>query len=273
VIVAPRALLGALREVRGGTERRPVAIGGARELVPLLARELREGGDTLAVREGSPAGAAVFVWIGKADEDALRAASLAHVPIVGVTEGESLPYVLDTDLVAVRPGEGLPVAGVARAIAAALGDRGAGIAGRLPVLRDAVVDELIRSCARKNAVVAAAVWIPGVDMPVLTLNQVRLVLRIGQAYGREVDRSRLPDLLGVVGAGFGFRTVARELLDFVPFAGWAAKGAIAYAGTKAVGEAARLRFSVPSGPGPSVRDADGPTRQPRGSGAPADRRG
>jgi uncharacterized protein (DUF697 family) len=243
VIVAPRALLGTLREVRGGTERRPVAIAGARELAPLLARELREGGDASAVCEWSDTGTrSVLVWIGKADEDALRAASLAHVPIVGVTAGESLPYVLDTDLVTVRPGEGLPVSEVARAIASALGDRGAGLAARLPVLRDAVVDELIRSCARKNAVIAAAVFVPGVDMPVLTLNQARLVLRIGQAYGREIDQSRLPELLGVVGAGLGFRTVARELLDFVPFAGWVAKGAVAYAGTKAVGEAARRYF-------------------------------
>jgi uncharacterized protein (DUF697 family) len=210
VIASGRALFGTLREVRGGTERRPVAIDGARELVPLLARELREGGDASAVREGGSSGAAVLVWIGKADEDALRAASLAHVPIVGMTDGESLPYVLDTDLVVVRPGEGLPVAGVARAIASALGDRGAGLAARLPVL---------------------------------TLNQARLVLRIGQAYGREVDQSRLPELLGVVGAGFGLRTVARELLDFVPFAGWAAKGAVAYAGTRAIGEAARRYFA------------------------------
>lgn len=239
-MIGPRAVLSVLREVRGGTERRPVAIGGARELVPLLARELREGGDHAAVREWSDTEArSALVWIGKADDDALRAASLAHVPIVGVTAGESLPYVLDTDLVTVRPGEGLPVPEVARAIARALGDSGAGLAGRLPVLRDAVVDELIRSSARKNAVIAAAVWVPGVDMPVLTLNQVRLVLRIGQAYGREADQSRLPELLGVVGAGFGLRTVARELLDFVPFAGWVAKGAVAYAGTKAVGEAAR----------------------------------
>jgi uncharacterized protein (DUF697 family) len=241
-MVGPRALLSVLREVRGGTERRPVAIGGARELAPLLARELRQGGDASAVREGGFAGAAVLVWIGKADEDALRAASLAHVPIVGVTAGESLPYVLDTDLVTVRPGEGLPVPEVARAIARAIGERGAGLAARLPVLRDAVVDELIRSSARKNAVIAAAVWVPGVDMPVLTLNQARLVLRIGQAYGREIDQSRLPELIGVVGGGFGLRTVARELLDFVPFAGWVAKGAVAYAGTRAVGEAARRYF-------------------------------
>ena len=74
------------------------------------------------------------------------------------------------------------------------------------------------------------------------------MLRIALAYGQQIDRSRLPELLGVVGAGFGLRALARELLDFVPFAGWAAKGAVAYLGTKALGEAARRYFeSVRSG--------------------------
>jgi uncharacterized protein (DUF697 family) len=81
---------------------------------------------------------------------------------------------------------------------------------------------------------------------VLTLNQIRLVLRIALAYGQEVDRQRAVELLGVVGAGFGFRTAARELLDFVPVAGWALKGAIAYAGTRAVGEAAARYFAARS---------------------------
>ena len=86
--------------------------------------------------------------------------------------------------------------------------------------------------------VAAAVFVPGVDMPLLTLNQLRLVLRIAAAYGEEMNRDRLPEALAVVAAGLGLRTVARELLDLVPVAGWALKGAIAYAGTRAVGEAA-----------------------------------
>ena len=244
------ALLSVAREVRAGAgDRRPIAVAGARELVPLLARELRERGDASAVREGGPPdGAAVVVWLGKPDDDALRAASLAHAPIVGVTEGESLPYVLDTDLVVVRPGEGLPIDEIAHKIAAALGERGTNLAARLPVVREAVVDELIRLSARKNALVAAAVFVPGVDLPVLTLNQARLVLRIALAYGQEIDRSRLPELLAVVGTGFGLRALARELLDFVPVAGWAAKGAVAYAGTRALGEAARRYFrSVRSG--------------------------
>jgi uncharacterized protein (DUF697 family) len=79
---------------------------------------------------------------------------------------------------------------------------------------------------------------------VLTLNQIRLVLRIAIAYGQEIDRTRAAELLGVVGAGFGFRVIARELLDFVPVAGWAVKGGVAYAGTKAVGEAAVRYFEA-----------------------------
>jgi uncharacterized protein (DUF697 family) len=110
------------------------------------------------------------------------------------------------------------------------------------VLRDAVVDELISGVARRNAVLAAGLFVPGIDMPILTVSQVRLVMRIAEAYGLEIGHKRALEVLGVVGAGFGFRTVAREALDLVPFAGWALKGAIAYAGTRAVGEAARKYF-------------------------------
>jgi uncharacterized protein (DUF697 family) len=80
-------------------------------------------------------------------------------------------------------------------------------------------------------------------MPVLTLNQVRMVIRIARCYGQQVDTSRLPEVLGVFGAGFVFRTVGRELLDLVPVAGWAVKGAVAYSGTVAIGEAARRYFA------------------------------
>ena len=240
----PLTILSLVREVRAGRgEQRPIVVAGARELVPLLAKELRRGGDPSAVREGGPPEhGAVLVWIGKPDEAALRAASRAHVPIVGVTDGESLPYVLDTNLVFVAPGGGMPVEEVAGRIAAALGELGTGLAARLPVVREAVVEELTRSFSRRNALVGVAVWIPGADLPLLTLNQIRLALRIALAHGEEIDGSRVPELLGVLGAGFGLRTLARQLLDFVPVAGWVVKGAVAYAGTRAIGEAAKQYF-------------------------------
>jgi len=67
-------------------------------------------------------------------------------------------------------------------------------------------------------------------------------VRIALAHGQTLDRSRVPELLGVVGAGFGFRALARQLLDLVPVAGWAVKGGVAYTGTRAVGEAAHKYF-------------------------------
>jgi uncharacterized protein (DUF697 family) len=243
--LGPLGVLAVVRELRRGTgDTRPLAVAGARELVPLLARELRAGGDASAVVEGHLEGAAALVWVGPPDEEQLRAASRAGVPIVAVTEEESLPYVFASAIVHVAPGHGFPVDEIARALAHGLGENGTSLAARLPALRGAVCDELIASFSKKNALVSAAIFVPGVDMPVLTLNQIRLVLRIALAHGEQIDNRRAAELAGIVGAGFGLRAVARELLDFVPVAGWAVKGAIAYTGTKAIGEAAVRYFAA-----------------------------
>ena len=131
-------------------------------------------------------------------------------------------------------------------IAVRLGEDAAPLAGRLPVLRDAVCARIVESFARKNGLVGAAVFIPGVDLTVLALNQVRMLLRLDQAFGLELDpRERLPEIAAVVGAGLGLRTLARELLDLVPVAGWAVKGGVAYAGTRALGEAQVRRLREP----------------------------
>ncbi len=243
--LTPMSVISLVRELRRGSgDPRPLAISGARELVPLLARELRAGGDASAVVEGRFEGASVLVWIGAPDEDELRRASRAGVPIIAVTEADAVPYVLATDLVRVPPGAGFPVEEIARAVARRLGEDSTSLAARLAVLRGPVCDELIQAFSKRNALIAAAVFIPGIDWPILTLNQMRLVLRIGLAHGQTVDNQRAAELVGVVGAGFVFRAVARELLDVVPFAGWAVKGGVAYTGTRAVGEAAVRYFEA-----------------------------
>ena len=243
--LGPLAVLSLVREVRRGSgDQRPLAVAGARELLPIIAKQLREGGDPAAVVEGRFENAAALIWVGAPDVEALRAADRAGVPIIAVTDANEVPYALATDLVRVPPGQGFPIDAIARAVARKLGEDGTALAARLPSIRGAVCDELISSFSKKNAIIAAAVFIPGVDMPVLTLNQARLVLRLALAHGQEVDRERAVELLGVVGLGFGLRTVARELLDLVPVAGWAVKGAVAYAGTKAIGEAAVRYFEA-----------------------------
>lgn len=248
-----------LKEVQASAhDGKPLAIGGAPELARALERELVRGGDPTAVRLGDPEGAVAYIHVvtgAERDERALKRARRARVPIVAVAAGPvgedvSIPYVLATDVVRVRAGEGFSHEAIARAIAGRLGEEGAPLAARLPFLRRAVCEGLVAAFSRKNGIVAAAVFVPGADLPVLARNQVRLLLRLDQAYGLELDpRSRAPEVLAVLAAGLGLRTVARELLDLVPVAGWAVKGAVAYAGTRALGEAAirRLEAGVPGG--------------------------
>ena len=258
----PMAVWGLVKEARSGlTHTGPLVVSGP--LAEQLARQLGEGAAPGAVRTGgSVQGAAALIRIlggapTEEDERELRAANLARVPVLAVqTSGAAdvvVPYVLPTDVVVCPPGAGFPVAEIARALAARLGDRAVPLTARLPVLRDPVCDHLIESFARKNAILGVAIFVPGADFPVLTLNQIRLVLRLAAAHGVELDQSRLPEVLATIGAGLGFRAVARQLLGVVPVGGWAVKGGIAYTGTRSVGAAAREYFALRAAPTQSAR--------------------
>ena len=244
----PFVVLGLLRELRhAANDHRPLALGGAPALVGLLRRGLTPSGDTAGVRAGAPEGAALYVYLlagepGDPEERDLRAAGRAGVPIVCVVPeslaGRPIPYVLASDVVVVARGEAMPVDRIANAIAHKLGERGTSLAARLPVLREAVCDELVRSFSLRSAVTGAAVFVRGADFPVLTLNQLRLVARIALAHGFDPRVERAAELAAVFGGALGFRALARSLLGAVPVAGWAIRAGVAYAGTRAVGESA-----------------------------------
>jgi len=251
-----------LREIAAsGAGEHVVAVGGAPDLAPVLRQQfLRGRAEPGAVRLGGPEEAGVYVHVLSReldDEDVavLRRAHYAAVPAlalaVGFAEETTIPYVLATDVIRVGAGEGFPLETIARAIAARLGEHGAPLAAQVPLLREAVGAQLLASFARKNGLLAAAAWLPGADLPVLSLNELRLVLRLAQAYGAAGEvAERLPELAATLGAGFGLRALAREILDLLPGAGWAVKVIVAYAGTRALGEAARLRFALAPTPRP-----------------------
>jgi len=248
--LTPWVVWNLVKEVRTAAEEtRPLVIGGA--LAAQLGKELSRGAAPGAARVGgSPDDAAVLVRVlggapTEADEQELRAAKRAGVPIVVVqtgTEVFDVPYVLAPDVVICRPGAGFPVDEIAAAVAARLGENGTSLAARLPVLREPVCEALIERFSRQNGIIGAAFFVPGADFAVLTLNQIRLVLRLAAAHGVEIEQSRVPEVLATVGAAFGFRALARRLLGAVPVSGWVVKGGVAYAGTRAVGEAADRYF-------------------------------
>jgi uncharacterized protein (DUF697 family) len=262
--VSAGAIRKLLREIAvSGSGEHVLAVGGAPELAPLLRQQLRRGGAELAaVRLGAPEGASAYVHVlagelRAEDVAVLRRAQHARVPAIAVAVGfaddTTIPYVLATDVVWIGAGQAFPLDAIARAIAARLGEHGAPLAARVPLLRDAVSDQLVVAFARRNGIVAAAAWIPGADLPLLALNEFRLVLRLAQTHDAPGEvGDRLPELAATLGVGFGLRALARELLELSPGAGWVLKAAVAYGGTRALGEAARVRFAL------------APTRQPGG---------
>jgi uncharacterized protein (DUF697 family) len=258
----PAAVYGVVKEIKAAAEDlSPLVVAGAEGPATELVAALAEGGDTSALRDLSGRevtkydlqGASLLLYVVAGekptveDEQALKLADRSDVDAVCVLVGASstpvdIAYVPATRVVAVPPGRPLPVDRIAELVASVTEETGYALAARLPVLREAVVDAIVRRFARQNGVLGVAIFIPGADFPVLTLNQLRMVFRIAAAHGEQIDRERIPELLAVVGAGLGFRTVAREALGFVPGLGWAIKGGIAYVGTKALGKAATAYF-------------------------------
>jgi uncharacterized protein (DUF697 family) len=129
-------------------------------------------------------------------------------------------------------------------IIAAAGDGASNLAASLPSLRRTYCDHVVLTNAAQNGVIGVVVIIPGADMPAMTANQIRMVLKIAHAYGEELGVDRAIEILSIVGTGFVLRTLARQALDFVPGFGWAVKGAVGFSGTVALGQAAIAYFEA-----------------------------
>jgi uncharacterized protein (DUF697 family) len=139
-----------------------------------------------------------------------------------------------------------------RAAIEAVDEHVVAIGRRYPVLRHFAAERVIRRTSKQNALVGVVFILPGTDMPVMTVNQLKMVLAIAAIFGEEISPERAIELVGVVGAGFGFRAVARQALDIVPGVGWAVKGVVGYTGTRAMGEAS-LRYFERGAPATPAR--------------------
>jgi uncharacterized protein (DUF697 family) len=132
------------------------------------------------------------------------------------------------------------------------------LARQFPGLRTHIVDRIVQSISRENAIFAFATALPNVipslielpwafgewatDTAFLTANQIRMAFMIAAACGQDTGFARQKmQILSIAGGAFGWRAIARELAGKVPLGGGLiAKGAIAYAGTYVVGKSLEL---------------------------------
>jgi hypothetical protein len=128
------------------------------------------------------------------------------------------------------------------------------LARHFPGLRKLVIDRIVNTVARENAMFAITTALPDVipnlvelpwalgewasDTAFLTVNQVRMAFLIAAACGKPVGFGHQKlEILSIAAGAFGWRAIARELVGKIPFGGGLIpKGLIAYAGTYMVGK-------------------------------------
>lgn len=126
-----------------------------------------------------------------------------------------------------------------------------------PAFREAAIKAILDETAQVNAQFALVSNVPavipvlggffaaGADLLVLTKNQLLMLYKVAAVHGKDLGNRKafFQEMLSVVGAAMLWRTVARELASFLPFAaGTIPKVIIAYAGTVVVGRTADFYY-------------------------------
>ena len=123
------------------------------------------------------------------------------------------------------------------------------LARQFPLFRVPVANDLIRETCFSNAAYSISSGLAGIvpalivpmnisDMVVLSKAQAFLVYKLGLAFGLSTEwRDYLTEFGGIVGGGFMWRQLARQLIGLIPVWGIVPKVGVAYAGTYVVGHA------------------------------------
>lgn len=180
---------------------------------------------------------------------ALAGPRRVHAPVVVVALGDEMKtraladaLLQPTGDLVVRSDAEEVTSGLGAWLADNLGSKRLALAHNFAFMRRAVAMDAVRTTAWQNGLLGAVTPIPGADMPIMTANQVKMLLQIAAAYGQPLGIDRIKELAGVVAGGYLLRTVARQALVAFPVLGWAIKGGIGYTGTIAMGRTAIRYF-------------------------------
>lgn len=186
---------------------------------------------------------------GKEDEALYKEVKRANKPIIVVVNKIDLmrtdPEEMCVDLAArLEITEALPVSAMKGtnvsedlipAMIDASPEAAVAIGRELPAFRRAATAKIIRSSTLLS-LAAGLEPVPLVDIPILLGTQIRMVLRIAAIYGEPLTASRAREVVATITAGLALRYAAEEAAKLVPFGGDLVSGAIAAAGTWALGQ-------------------------------------
>jgi uncharacterized protein (DUF697 family) len=170
---------------------------------------------------------------------------------VATSVGVRLDHVVGAKTVGALRGQ------LAKRLLALFEEQTVALARQFPFLREEAAAQEIAATSQQNAMIGLFP-VPGADMPIMTANQVKMVMRLAAIHDQPMTYDRLKEVLAVIGGGVALRTAARQLAKFVPGPGWLVAGGLGFAGSLAMGRAAHEYFrrqdEAPRGtPGPDGR--------------------
>lgn len=104
-----------------------------------------------------------------------------------------------------------------------------------PFVRGVAARSEVSSCAVQNSAIGLVHLIPGADLPLMTVNQVKMLLRIASMYGHELDFLQAVQVVGVGALAFLSRSGARNALRVLPAFGQLIRASVALGSTCAIG--------------------------------------
>lgn len=97
------------------------------------------------------------------------------------------------------------------------------------------VRKIAQRTAYQNALVSALPIVKGADFPVMTTNQLKMLVQIGRAYGITPDTQTIPEALLIAASGLASREFTRALCKKAPVLSWFIKTGTGYAVTMVEG--------------------------------------
>lgn len=116
-------------------------------------------------------------------------------------------------------------------------------AAKFPFLRDAIAVRVINATAIENAGIGAIKLFRGADMPIMTLNQARMILELAAIYNYKVNSDRIIEIVVLVLSAIGFKYLSKHVNKKIKLPSFLIDAAFGFGGTQLLGYAAKEYFA------------------------------
>jgi hypothetical protein len=114
-------------------------------------------------------------------------------------------------------------------------DKAFALAANFDCCRKPLAEKLVLATSAENAAVGAIDLVKGADLPVMCVNECKMVLDIAAVYDEGLGARRAPEIAAVLGSGVAMRSLARGLSKLFPGLEWAVRGGVGWVGTFGIG--------------------------------------